>query len=73
MKSMTSRQASCPDRRPFHHAGTVHDFRGVRVFLLMFVIVVRIFWVIGLMGWVGIPIHAVCRHNALMLGINIPT
>lgn len=48
-------------------------FRRVSdVFLLMFVIVVGIFWVIGLMGWVGITYTTMSvAIMPLMLGINI--
>jgi hydrophobe/amphiphile efflux-3 (HAE3) family protein len=48
-------------------------FRRVsEVFLLMFVIVVGIFWVIGLMGWVGITYTTMSvAIMPLMLGINI--
>jgi hypothetical protein len=48
-------------------------FRRVSdVFLLMFVIVVGIFWVIGLMGWAGITYTTMSvAIMPLMLGINI--
>jgi uncharacterized protein len=48
-------------------------FRRVSdVFLLMFVIVVGIFWIIGLMGWVGITYTTMSvAIMPLMLGINI--
>jgi hydrophobe/amphiphile efflux-3 (HAE3) family protein len=48
-------------------------FRRVSdVFLLMFVIVVGIFWIIGLMGWVGITYSTMSvAIMPLMLGINI--
>ncbi len=48
-------------------------FRRVSdVFLLMFVIVVAIFWLMGLMGWVGIPYTTMSvAIMPLMLGINI--
>ncbi len=48
-------------------------FRRVSdVFLLMFVIIVGIFWIIGLMGWVGITYTTMSvAIMPLMLGINI--
>jgi len=48
-------------------------FRRVSdVFLQMFVIVVGIFWIIGLMGWVGITYSTMSvAIMPLMLGINI--